>query len=36
MKAYIEPVVNLLYFANEDVLTLSDPTGDDLFDDEWA
>ena len=35
MKAYIEPIVNLVCLANEDPLTLSDPTGDDLFDDEW-
>ena len=34
MKNYVEPIVNLLYLNNEDVLTISDPTGDDLFDDE--
>lgn len=30
MKAYETPVVNLLYVENEDILTVSDPTGDDL------
>jgi len=32
MKAYVEPIVNLLYLANEDILSKSDPTGDDIFD----
>lgn len=31
MKAYIEPIVNLLYLANEDILTQSDPWGVDIF-----
>ena len=30
MKAYIEPIVNLLYLENEDILTISDPTEDDV------
>ena len=30
MKAYVEPIVNLLYLENEDILTISDPTGDDV------
>ena len=30
MKAYIEPIVNLLYLENEDILTVSDPYGDDV------
>ena len=29
MKAYIEPIVNLLYLENEDILTISDPFGND-------
>ncbi len=29
MKAYVEPIVNLLYLANEDILTISDPGVDD-------
>ena len=33
MKAYVEPIVNLLYVANEDILTSSDPTKDDI---DWA
>lgn len=33
MKTYIEPIVNLLYLANEDILTQSDPWGEDMFDD---
>ena len=33
MKVYVEPIVNLLYLESEDVLTVSDPTGDDIFDD---
>lgn len=32
MKNYVEPIVNLLYLSNEDVLTVSDPIGDDIFD----
>lgn len=33
MKNYVEPIVNLLYLENEDVLTMSqnDPYGDDCF-----
>ena len=34
MKNYIEPIVNLLYISNEDILTVSDPFGDDGFNDE--
>ena len=30
MKEYIKPTVTLLYLAQEDILTISDPTGDDL------
>ena len=30
MKTYVEPIVNLLYLSNEDVLTLSDPYGFDF------
>lgn len=31
MKQYLEPTIDLLYVANEDVLTNSDPFGDDMF-----
>ena len=31
MKAYVEPIVNLLYLENEDILTVSDPTMDDII-----
>ena len=31
MKNYVEPIVNLLYLSNEDVLTVSDPFADDAF-----
>ena len=34
MKKYVEPIVNLLYLNNEDVLTASDPIGEDGFNDE--
>jgi hypothetical protein len=34
MKNYIEPIVNLLYISNEDILTVSDPCKDDGFNDE--
>lgn len=34
MKNYVEPIVNLLYLSNEDVLTVSDPIIDDSFNDE--
>ena len=34
MKNYIEPIVNLLYISNEDVLTVSDPFANDEFNDE--
>lgn len=33
MKHYIEPTVNLLFMEAEDILTISDPCGDDVFDD---
>lgn len=36
MKNYTEPTVELLYVAAEDLLTVSDPTGDDLVWDEIA
>ena len=36
MKSYVTPSVNLLYLENEDILTVSDPTGDDLVWDEIA
>ena len=36
MKNYVEPIVNLLYLENEDILTVSgdesDLWGDDIFD----
>ena len=35
MKIYEAPNLELLYISQNDVLTLSDPTGDDLFDDIW-
>lgn len=31
---YVQPTVELMYLAAEDVLTTSDPTGNDGFDDE--
>ena len=30
MKFYVEPSVELLLLGNEDILTISDPTMDDL------
>ena len=32
MKAYVEPIVNLLYLEAEDILTVSDPYDEDV---EW-
>jgi len=32
MKKYKEPRIDLFFLASEDVLTVSDPTGDDIFD----
>ena len=34
MKAYVEPIVNLLYPESEDILTVSDPAMDDIIWDE--
>lgn len=31
MKAYVTPTVNLLYTEVEDILTVSDPTMDDMI-----
>ncbi len=31
MRTYVEPIVNLLYLENEDVLTTSDNFGSDIF-----
>lgn len=33
MKMYVEPIVNLLYLQNEDVLTSSDNYESDIFGD---
>ncbi len=33
MKYYIEPAVELLYLASEDILTGSDNWGNDIFND---
>lgn len=33
MKNYIEPTLELLYILQNDILTESDPFGDDVFDD---
>lgn len=36
MKHYVEPIVNLLYLENEDVLTISDNYESDIFFDSTA
>ena len=33
MKIYEEPTIALILLTEEDLLTVSDPTGDDIFND---
>ena len=33
MKIYEQPTIDFLPLVNEDVLTVSDPIGDDIFND---
>lgn len=33
MKAYEEPIIAVISLTAEDLLTVSDPTGDDIFND---
>ncbi len=35
MKKYSEPTIRLIEFQQEDILTLSDPAGNDLFNDSF-